>query len=274
MKKSAFALLLFILSSTTHAQQRKTEVLTLGVFHFNFPNLDAIQTESTNQIDVLDTRYQHEIESIVKKLAAFKPTKIVIERTPAEQPYYDSLLQAYYNGQYQPGRSEEEQLGFRLAKRFGLSRLYCVDEWGDFTPRADSMVFEKDSTLAKQFENYYYSNPDKNKFQHTTLVYKSHGILAELKRLNNPAYQKASLGNYLIGAFKFENTPSDFLGVHFETGRWFNRNLKIFRNIQRIETTDSDRILVIFGADHMNLLNIFFDSSPEYSLVSCSNYLD
>ncbi|MCQ5078267.1 DUF5694 domain-containing protein, partial [Alistipes putredinis] len=58
----------------------------------------------------------------------------------------------------------------------------------------------------------------------------------------------------------------------FETGRWFNRNLGIFRNIQRIESGPSDWILVILGAGHLNLLNYLFECSREYRLEDANNY--
>ena len=43
---------------------------------------DIAKTNKKDQINVLDTKYQKEIELIVDKLAKFKPTKIVIERQP------------------------------------------------------------------------------------------------------------------------------------------------------------------------------------------------
>ncbi|MCS2306524.1 DUF5694 domain-containing protein [Bacteroides thetaiotaomicron] len=33
------------------------------------------------------------------------------------------------------------------------------------------------------------------------------------------------------------------------------------------------RILVIFGAAHMNLLNYLFECSPEYKLLNVNDYL-
>ncbi|TVR39512.1 MAG: hypothetical protein EA394_09540, partial [Bacteroidia bacterium] len=66
----------------------------------------------------------------------------------------------------------------------------------------------------------------------------------------------------------------DFTGVDLESGRWFNRNLRIFRNVQRIPSDPDDRILLIVGADHLNLLNIFFDISWEFELVSPLPYLE
>ena len=58
---------------------QRTEVLTLGVFHFDFPNLDMQQISEEDQINVLSPVYQKEIELIASKLANFKPDAIVIE---------------------------------------------------------------------------------------------------------------------------------------------------------------------------------------------------
>ena len=85
---------------------------------------------------------------------------------------------------------------------------------------------------------------------------------------------KKDLGNYMISKFKYETTDNVFSGVDFTTGWWFNRNLRIFRNIQKIPTKVDDRVLVIYGSSHMNLLNIFFDASPEYQLEKINDYLE
>ena len=61
------------------------EVLTLGTFHFHFPNLDVAQIKEEDKIDVLDSVYQEEIQNIVLKLVRFQPTKIVIEARPEFQ---------------------------------------------------------------------------------------------------------------------------------------------------------------------------------------------
>ncbi|MDB5253047.1 MAG: hypothetical protein JWP27_2216 [Flaviaesturariibacter sp.] len=271
--KPILTAVLALLSLTAAAQSPRTQVMTLGVFHFNFPNLDARQISKSDQVDVLDSAHQKEIESIVTRIQRFRPTIIVIERQPSRQRRTDSTFQLYLQGRYELRRNEEEQLGFRLAKRLGLSTLSCVDEWGSFTPRLDSIVYGTDSIEAKKFESAFENDPDSAKHVNPKAIYKTKGILAELRQANDEAAIRKSLGNYLIGPFKYESTEHDFTGVDFETGRWFNRNLKIFRNIQRIKAGPEDRILVIFGAGHMNLLNFFFDCSPEYTRVKTNDYL-
>ena len=271
--KTTFTIIFTLIYLTMAAQLPKTKVMTLGTFHFNFPNLDATQIKAKDQIDVLAPPYQKEIETIVAKIAMFKPTIIVIERQPSDQDRTDSIFNQYSQNNYQLKRGEEEQIGFRLAKQLGLKKLYCVDEWGNFTEGIKRILNGEDSIEAKRFEGFFEKNPDSSKRFMNTPKFKKEGILAALRQLNDEVNIKKDLGNYLIGLFKYESKELDFAGVDFETGRWFSRNLKIFRNIQRISTNSSDRILVIYGAGHMNILNYLFDCSPEYKRVTTNDFL-
>ncbi len=247
-------------------------MLAVGVFHFSFPNLDARQVRSEEQIDVLDPKYQQEILALVDRLAAFRPTKIIIERMPAQQKRYDSLYASFLQGKHALRRNEEEQIGFRLARMMGHQKLYCVDEWGALYPALDSVFRSADTTELERFASFIQKNPDSSLKRSVPHVFQKEGVLAQLRLLNDPETVRASLGNYLVGGFKYEQKKGDFFGADFESSRWFNRNLRIFRNIQRV-TEPGDRILVLFGADHMNLLQLFFSASPEYRLNDALPFL-
>jgi len=133
-----------------------------------------------------------------------------------------------------------------------------------------------DSIPKTKFWKYFYKNPDSAlaSFRNEKSLFNTGGILAKLKNLNSEEGIKRGLGDYLIGIFKYETEQNNQFGPDFVTSRWFNRNLRIFRNIQRTNATPKDRILVIYGAGHMNLLNIFFESSPEYKLLDVNDYLN
>lgn len=253
----------------------KIKVLTLGSFHFDFPNLDVAKVDKDDQIDVFDDKYQTEIALLVRKLAEFKPTKIVIERQPEKQELYDSLYISYINGNHNLTRSEEQQIGFRLGKKLGLTKLYCVDSWSNDYEELKEIFDGNDSIEKKTFMDYFYHNPDSllNPYRNERRIFKTKGIIPELIRLNSQEELTKGLGSYLIGIFKYETEENTQLGPDFVTSWWFNRNLRIFRNIQRIKTKPTDRILVIFGAGHMNLLNILFEASPEYDLLKVNDYL-
>ena len=267
------AILLSLLLFSTFAQSQKTEVVTLGTFHFNFPNLDIKKTEAADQIDVLQPQYQKEIEDIVKRIATFKPTIIAIEREPSKQAKYDSLYNKYLQGEYELRRNEEEQIGFRLAKVLGIKKLYCIDSDGRYYEDNNKVLEGKDSIENKKFMSYFYKNPDTTKEFFPKPIFKTEGILAELRRVNDDDKVKKDLGNYLIGVFKYETKDNEFFGPDFVTGWWFNRNLRILRNLQKINAKPTDKILLIFGHGHLNILNILLECSPEYKLVKTNDYL-
>jgi len=129
-----------------------------------------------------------------------------------------------------------------------------------------------DPARLKKFEDYYLTNPD-SVYQLPAPKMKIKSVIDALIESNNPERVRERLSVYLLHPFKYEETPGDFTGVDFETGRWYNRNLRIFRNIQRIPHNNDDRILLIIGSEHLNLLNLFFDISREFELVSPLQYL-
>lgn len=247
---------------------QKIKVMTLGCFHFSFPNLDAVKTAEENQISVLDEPYQSEIIAIAEALSNFKPDIIAIEVLPENQKRIDELYNLYKNNQFTLPTGEHYQLGFRIGKMNNVPKIYCVDDFG----RAYENVQElwADSLRLKNFSDYF-DEVNKNVSMEAEKV---NSVLSELIKKNQPDYVKNRLSVYLKGLFNYEEKDGDFLGVDFETGRWFNRNLRIFRNIQRIETSPDSRILLIVGAEHLNLINFFLDVSDEFEFVSPLPYLE
>ncbi len=260
-----------ILFGQISKQQHRTPIMTLGVFHFAYHNLDAIKTEKKDQISVLEEPYHSEIINICKKIEEFKPTIIAIEVTPDRQHKIDSIFLLYKTGDFTLGKDEIDQLAFRIGKELNLPKIHCVNDWGRHYNNIKSLF--KDSIRTANLENYYINCPD-SIYELSKDSKKVTSIIKELKEINNPINLKESLSSYFLNPFKYEETPGDFTGVDFETGRWFNRNLRIFRNIQRISHKSDDKILLIIGGGHLNLLNYFFDISKEFDLVSPLPYLE
>jgi hypothetical protein len=255
----------------TNDNPPKTKIMTLGVFHFAFHNLDAVKTEEKDKISVLDEPYQSEIIAITKAIEEYKPTIIAIEATPDQQFKIDSLYSLYKKNKFDLGKDEIYQLGFRIGKNLNIPVISCVNDWGRQYDNIEELF--NDSIRTAKLEEYYLQSPDS--------IYKTSGaskkvssIITELNELNEPNQIKERLSVYLLNPFKYEEQPGDFTGVDFETGRWFSRNLRIFRNIQRIPHNADDRILLIIGREHLNLLNLFFDVSKEFEFISPMPYLE
>lgn len=278
MKEIVLLILYLFTNVILTAQNLKTsvptQVLTLGVFHFEYPNLDAIKTQPEDKISVYDEPYQSEIIAIAKVFEEFKPTVIAVECTANWQLIYDSLFQLYRVGSIDLKSNEIFQLGFRLANSLNHSKVFCIDDPGHHY----NSILEifNDSLRSAKLESFYFNNLEEigKAFGFSVNSGKIAGIIDELIVLNQPERVRERLAVYLLHPFKYEEVPGDFTGVDFESGRWFNRNLRIFRNIQRIPVTQEDRILLIIGAEHLNLLNYFFEISKEFELVSPIPYLE
>lgn len=262
---SIFGLLLFSCSFGQGVDKKSiNQVMTLGVFHFSFPNQDVIKTHEKDKISVLNEPFHSEILELTKAIQEYKPTIIAVERTQNHQKYTDSLYMQYRTGKWTLGTNEIYQLGFRIGDNLNIDKLYCIDDFGvNYDHIVD--IFKDSASLAKI--TAYHQKLYKEEGASRTAE-KISNIIETLHNFNNPNNIQNSMAGYLSGIFMYEEEEGDFVGVDFQTGRWFNRNLRIFRNIQRIPRNADDRILLIIGSDHLNLLNFFFESSNEFDLVS------
>jgi len=105
----------------------KPRVMLLGTYHFANPGLDAVKV---TQRDTLGPERQKEILDVVDRLAAFKPTKILLEVVPERQADLDAHYASFAAGTSPLTANESQQIGFRLAKRFG-AKLVAVDYRSD-----------------------------------------------------------------------------------------------------------------------------------------------
>jgi len=80
-------------------------------------------------------------------------------------------------------------------------------------------------------------------------------------------------GAYLVDHFKI-GVGDEYPGADWITTWWYNRNLRIFANLQRIMETPGERILLIIGSGHLPILRHCALASPEYDLVEVHDYLE
>jgi len=255
----------------------KPTVLLLGVFHFAGEQVDANTTPNDLRINMRSNERQEQIHRLVESLVKFAPTKIAFEGPPQFQKKYDSLYQAYLQGGLKVSEnfmvSELVQIGFAVARKMNLKALYPVDAqaFRFQLSKADSIItFEKyqdqtDTSFADWEKIYdrYNSYNDTLAFHSTTQEY--------LRFLNSPQVQANSISRWLITTRRGSSTEP--IGADGFITRYFNRNVRIYSNIQRIVTSKSDRILVIYGATHMYFLKGLFDASPEFLMEDVQKYL-
>ena len=102
----------------------KPTIMILGSSHLANPGMDG---SNQKMDDVLASKRQLEIKQLVEQLKAFNPTKIALEVDFSRNAEINAEYQGYLKGTYQLTRGEGNQIGYRLAKQLGHSKVYCVD---------------------------------------------------------------------------------------------------------------------------------------------------
>ncbi|HEX8433193.1 MAG TPA: DUF5694 domain-containing protein, partial [Longimicrobium sp.] len=256
------AALLMLAVGAPLAAQPPATVMVLGTYHFGNPGLDVVKTEVA---DVLAPARQAEIERIVDALARFRPTKIVIEAPPSQGARWDSVYRAYRAGTHALARDEREQLGLRLAARLGHARVYPIDHAGEF-PFGAVMEYAqaRDTTTARMIQARIASiTAEENRRQRELTV------AGNLRFRNDPRQIASEHGLYMIT--NRVGAGDGYAGATLVSA-WYERNLFIFANLQRI-TQPGDRILVIYGSGHSATLREMIRSTPDMTLAESVDYL-
>ena len=245
------------------------QVLLVGTFHFAYPNLDAYKVAEEDQIDIKSQEKQAEVQALLDYLARFKPTKIVVE-SGENTGYLMRRYERWLAGEEELKRNERDQLGIRLMHRMGLDTIYGCDagsilydinndeRFASVKPIFEEMFKDYDWQSDSEFDKLYNAF-----YEYETSLEKELPLLDVFKYMNRDDVIRRGHGAYLIGDFTLgENIGPDFLSMY-----WYNRNLRIFRKIQRLDIQPDDRVMVIFGAGHLGILKQQFESTPEFELV-------
>lgn len=241
----------------------KPQIMILGTYHMANPGRDYANLQAD---DVLAPARQTEIEDVVQRLAAFRPTGVAIEAVPERQAEFDEAYAGYRAGHRALARNEREQIGFRLARMLGHERVHCVDFQqpmdigGLFAWAAANGQGETVARLQHAIESIVHDMQAKMAAM---------TVREMLLDYNSPAADELH-GHYLtmaaIGRVN-EHRGADVVAD------WYARNLKIFANIARLACAPEDRIVAIFGYGHAPLLRQFVRECPDVDLAPVDAYL-
>jgi len=248
------------------------QLLLLGTFHFSDAGLDDYKPEF--DVDIRAPERQRELDEVLDALEAFRPTMVAVEQPPSEQERLDREYAAFRDGRLELPPNEVYQLGFRLAARLGHERVHAVDArrrfyepWVDPNEYAvqNDQVDQLDPRLVGTY-NRMYRYEDALKKRQTL---REHFVYS-----NDPERVLRGHGRYLIDDFEV-GVGDEYPGVDSKTA-WYNRNLKIFANLQRLldpKTDLPERIVLIIGSGHVPILRHSALASPQFDLIDVSEVL-
>lgn len=233
------------------------EIAIVGTFHF------------PDRFDIFSEKVQKEIEAFVEKMAKWRPDAVAIELPMREQ----EKIEAFYRGFSEEDTvfprsygtlvtfgheselttlNEAVQVGFRLAKKLGHSKVYGIDEDMELSDELAATVsdaVEKPFAALMQYQEDVYECSEKT----VSALYRIH---------NDPQFLALDHAMYLsINAVN----KGDYEGARF-AAQWYERNLKIFSNLQNL-CADKARVLVLIGSSHAAILKELVRGYPGMELA-------
>ncbi|MBX3562756.1 MAG: hypothetical protein KF780_13205 [Sphingomonas sp.] len=231
------------------ADGERPALLIVGAPHFDNPGQDIVNIRIA---DVTTPERQREIEAIVERLAAFRPTRVAVEWSASRQDRLDARYNEYRAGRYRLSADERDQIGLRLAARLGLERVHAVD-WNEMPPGVE--------------EDYDYpawaeANGQGDAWRARVGVAQAEvnaqaalmpctPVSSWLRKLNLPSARAHDQRRYYEIAAIGDNTANP--GAAW-VGSWYARNLRILNNLRALAGPD-ERVVVIYGAGHGYLLD-------------------
>jgi hypothetical protein len=151
--------------------------------------------------------------------------------------------------------NEAVQIGYRLGKLSAHNRVYAIDD---------------DTALDMSAMNH--PTPSLTAALHTLRDVDQPGnsLLERYRIYNSEAWSKANHAVY-VQANAIRTQENAYAGAEM-VAKWYERNLKIFANIQHL-AANHERLLILFGAGHLEILKSLVNADCNLELVDSSEYL-
>ncbi|WP_053222001.1 DUF5694 domain-containing protein [Roseivirga seohaensis] len=251
----------------THETSDKIKVLNVATFHFGY-------TSDANKVDFdeEDRNTQEEIRALSKMLAEFKPTIICIENHPQYDAEINRVYQEYLNdpSQLNTNYGERSMVAFDVARLNNVSQLYGIDSYMDYNYLIGEQIV---NTIDSATYRDYMNNPFKDSPELAELDKKFDDLplLEKLRFYNHPKVLDFNI-NINADNLLYVGTQDGFEGAD-EAAKFYQRNLRIYSNLNRIPMTKDDRVFILMGAAHASFLRELLERSPKFEMVNTLDYL-
>lgn len=244
--------------------EQKIEVLNFGTFHMGFTT-DA----NTTEFDEHDKENQKEVHGIAQKLSSFKPTVILVETIPENNA---ELQREYANYVDNPDMffsspSEVELLAYELGRLSGTKRIYGIDHKMSYNYM---VAMEIENAIDSVWINKYYKDP-MSFYPELNNREKESSLLNKLIQSNQDSFL-----DFLIAVnadmLTHAGTDQGFEGAD-EAAKYYQRNLRMYSNLNRIDLSMDDRVFILMGGSHTAFFRDFISRSPKFEMVNTMDYL-
>ena len=173
------------------------------------------------------------------------------------------------SGELQLEINEAHQIGFRISSQLLHEQVYCLD-WMEKGAGTKSVgeVYEYAKEKQPELYNSIFRWLHSDESESSSNTYKT--ILDMYRECNEEKNIKLHHTMYVNMARIGE--IDNYVGMEWLIW-WYQRNLIIYSNLCRIANSNQDRILLIIGAGHVQILTQFLYESGFFEVETVSDYL-
>ncbi len=260
-------------SETQKTPTSKIKILNFASFHFGYSS-DA----NTTEFDEESEAAQKEVREISRLIAKFQPTIICVESVPEN---HEALNALYQNFLKNPDTlitdlGETSMVAFDVARMNDIDTIYGIDNHmgynysvGDFIENSPDLENSIDPETYLELTNHPFKDyPEMAKLEGS---FDNLSLLEKLQFMNEPRYLDNSIISNADKLF-YVGIDDEFQGAD-NAAIFYNRNMRIYSNLNRIPMTKNDRVFILMGAAHTAFLREFIERSPKFKMVNTQDYL-
>jgi hypothetical protein len=243
-------------------ENAKTEIDgKIRVLNFGTAHLSQTSDANSSQIDLNDPNEKADLKKLVEKIVQFKPTIICLELEPKNNDYIVSTYSDYVKDQTNRLNYSDElnSIGLEVARLSGTNRIYGIDSQTGFDYPSLIEIANK-----KVADSFYILQVMDNYQRVNTLKFKD-----QFRTINTRDYKMETFDLYNFLAT--QHTTGNQEGVD-EIAKFYQRNLKMYSNLNDIEMTENDRVFILLGATHTAYFDVFLENSPKFQLENPNEY--
>lgn len=255
-------------------QNDKIQVLNFGTFHFGYT-----PDGTTVDYDENSKSAENEARQLAKMIARFKPTIICVEQRPKDEADLNKAYQEYLNNPDELSRygGEIGMVAFEVGRLLNITHLEGIDfHQGYNWSLGDFIESHPDYTNSTDPETYLRTTNDPFEF-HPAFKEKYANfdkvpLIEKLKLSNDPVYLDHSIVSN-ADKLLYVDFDDNLRGAR-EASKFYERNLKIYQNLNKIPMNKDDRVFILMGSAHTAFLRELMKRSHKFEMVDTVSYLE
>jgi len=201
---------------------------------------------------------------VLDRVEEFRPTRVPVEEDPRDSVRMDSLHRGFRDGRWEPEPNERYQIGFRLAARAGLDRVWAVDYQHPWP-------MDEVSSFAERCDSAYIAYRDRWLERTRALQDSASAMrLGEMHRFYNRPELLAHIQAIRMRTMEVD-ARGTWVGLEPNISYW-TRNMRIFADIA-LHAQPGERVFVVYGAGHAYFFRKWALQHPRIELVEPGDYL-